>query len=165
MRIPAAQCIRRLPALVTLLIVCAASALGQKTSDAERQLFNSVNQERKAHGLPPLKYDEALATAARAHAQRMAEQGTISHQLPGEPNLLTRARAAGAHFLLDCRERRRGTERLRHSSKLHEVSATPRQHPRHRHGLRRHRRSRTQRPAVRGRRFLQGEVSRRPAPR
>ena len=98
MRIPAAQCIRRLPALITLLIVCATSAFAQKTSDAERQLFNSVNQERKAHGLSPLKYDEALATAARAHAQRMAEQGTISHQLPGEPSLLTRARAAGAHF-------------------------------------------------------------------
>ena len=94
MRIP-----HRLPALITLLIVCTTSALAQqKTSDAERQLLNSVNQERKAHGLSPLKYDEALATAARAHAQRMAEQGTISHQLPGEPNLLTRARAAGAHF-------------------------------------------------------------------
>ena len=94
MRIP-----NRLLALVTLLILCAASAPAQqKTSDAERQLFNSVNQERKAHGLPALKYDEALAAAARAHAQRMAGQGTISHQLPGEPNLLTRARAAGAHF-------------------------------------------------------------------
>jgi uncharacterized protein YkwD len=94
MRIP-----HRLPALITLLIVCTTIALAQqKTSDAERQLLNSVNQERKAHGLSPLKYDEALATAARAHAQRMAEQGTISHQLPGEPNLLTRAKAAGAHF-------------------------------------------------------------------
>ena len=88
----------RLPTLITLLVVCATSALAQKTSDVERQLFNSVNQERKARGLSPLKYDEALATAARAHAQRMAEQGTISHQLPGEPNLLTRARTAGAHF-------------------------------------------------------------------
>ena len=89
----------RLPALITLLIVCAGSAVAQqKTSDAERQLFSSVNLERKAHGLPALRYDEALANAARAHAQRMAQQGTISHQLPGEPNLLTRAKAAGAHF-------------------------------------------------------------------
>jgi uncharacterized protein YkwD len=85
--------------LIACVILFSSSAPAQqKTSDAERQLFNSVNQERKAHGLSPLKYDEALATAARAHAQRMAEQGTISHQLPGEPNLLTRARAAGAHF-------------------------------------------------------------------
>jgi len=99
MRIPVARFIHRLPALIALLILCAASALAQqKTSDAERQLFNSVNQERKAHGVPALKSDEALTTAARAHAQRMAEQGTISHQLPGEPPLPTRVKAAGAHF-------------------------------------------------------------------
>jgi uncharacterized protein YkwD len=48
--------------------------------------------------LPALQWDEALASAARTHAQRMAQQGTISHQLSGEPNLLTRARADGAHF-------------------------------------------------------------------
>src|SRR6202167_1086994 len=99
MRIPVARFIHRLPALMALLILCAASALAQqKTSDSERQLFNSVNQERKAHGLPALKSDEALTAAARAHAQRMAEQGTISHQLPGEPPLPTRAKAAGARF-------------------------------------------------------------------
>jgi uncharacterized protein YkwD len=89
----------RVAALITLLIFCTASALAQqKTSDAERQLFNAVNQERKAHGLPSLKSDEALTSAARQHTQRMAEQGMISHQLPGEPNLLSRARAAGVHF-------------------------------------------------------------------
>jgi uncharacterized protein YkwD len=89
----------RIAALITLLTLISASAPGQqKTSDAERQLFNAANQERKAHGLPSLKPDEALANAARAHAQRMAEQGTISHQLPGEPNLLSRAKAGGAHF-------------------------------------------------------------------
>jgi uncharacterized protein YkwD len=89
----------RIAALLTLLTLTSASARAQqKTSDAERQLFNAANQERKAHGLPSLKPDEALANAARAHAQRMAEQGTISHQLPGEPNLLSRAKAAGAQF-------------------------------------------------------------------
>ncbi len=89
----------RLAALITLLtLLPAISPAQQKTSDAERQLFNAVNQERKAHGLPSLKPDEALANAARAHAQLMAEQGTVSHQFPGEPNLLTRAKAAGAHF-------------------------------------------------------------------
>jgi uncharacterized protein YkwD len=93
MRVP-----HRVAALITLLIFCTASGAQQKTSDAERQLFNAVNQERKGHGLQPLKSDEALTTAARQHAQRMAEQGTISHQLLGEPNLLSRARAAGAHF-------------------------------------------------------------------
>jgi uncharacterized protein YkwD len=94
------MCIRyRIAALITLLTVCVASTWAQqKTADAERQLFNAVNQERKARGLPTLKPDEALATAARTHAQLMAEKGIVSHQLPGEPNLLTRAKAAGAHF-------------------------------------------------------------------
>ena len=93
---------RRTKAL-TSLIACVVlfSAIAQpqqQTSDAEQVLFNAVNQERKAHGLPPLKPDAALATAARKHAQRMADQGTVSHQFPGEPILPSRARAAGAHF-------------------------------------------------------------------
>jgi uncharacterized protein YkwD len=89
----------RIAVLITLLMLCSASGLAQQqTSDAERELFNAVNRERKAHGLSSLNLDKALADAARKHAERMAEQGTISHQLPGEPNLLSRARAAGAHF-------------------------------------------------------------------
>ena len=89
----------RVTALAILLILCSASVLAQqKTSDAERDLLNAVNQARKAQGLPSLKLDYALANAARQHAQRMADIGTISHQLPGEPNLLARAKAAGAHF-------------------------------------------------------------------
>jgi uncharacterized protein YkwD len=94
MRIP-----HRIAALTTLLILYSASALAQqKTSDAERDLLNAVNQARKAQGLPSLKLDDALANAARQHAERMAELGTISHQLSGEPNLIARAKAAGAHF-------------------------------------------------------------------
>jgi uncharacterized protein YkwD len=94
MRIP-----NRVAVLITLLILCSVSdSAEQKTSDAERQLLKSINQERKAHGLPSLKLDDALANAARQHAQRMAEQGTVSHQLPGEPTLPSRARSAGAHF-------------------------------------------------------------------
>ncbi len=89
----------RSAALLALLTLIPASAQAQQTaSAAERQLFNWVNQERQGHGLPSLKPDQALASAARHHAQRMAEQGTISHQLPGEPSLSPRAKAAGAHF-------------------------------------------------------------------
>jgi uncharacterized protein YkwD len=99
MRVQTTRQITRVATLITLLILCAAiSPAQQRTSDAERQLLNSVNQERKAHGLPSLKSEETLANAARTHAQRMAEKGTISHQLPGEPSLPSRARAAGAHF-------------------------------------------------------------------
>jgi uncharacterized protein YkwD len=99
MRIQPGRRINRIALLIALLTLISASAPAQqKTSDAERELFNAVNQERKAHGLPSLKLDQALTNAARLHAERMAEQGTISHQLSGEPNLLTRARADGAHF-------------------------------------------------------------------
>jgi uncharacterized protein YkwD len=98
MRIQPARHITRL-ALITLLpLISSCSLAQQEISDAEHQLFNAANQERRAHGLPSLQWDEALANAARTHAQRMAQQGTISHQLSGEPNLLTRARADGAHF-------------------------------------------------------------------
>jgi uncharacterized protein YkwD len=89
---------RLLLASTVVFAFFAANAFADQVSMAEQQLFHDVNQERKAHGLPTLKSDEALANAARKHAQRMAEQGATSHQFPGEANQLSRARAAGAHF-------------------------------------------------------------------
>jgi uncharacterized protein YkwD len=64
----------------------------------EQALLESANQERKAHGLMPFQWSAALATAARAHAERMARENTLSHQFPGEFDLATRTRRAGAHF-------------------------------------------------------------------
>ena len=84
--------------LIFAPFLLAASAFAQRAANAEQQLLHDVNQERKAHGLPILKSDKALAEAARKHAQKMAAQGAASHQFPGEPNQLARARAAGAHF-------------------------------------------------------------------
>ena len=72
-------------------------AQGQE-SGAARTLFESANQERAAHGLAPLKWSDALAAAARQHAQRMAAQNALSHQLPGEPSMVERATQAGVHF-------------------------------------------------------------------
>ena len=71
----------------------AAHALGPAQA-----LFESANHERASRGLTPLKWSPALAAAARQHAQRMAAQNTLSHQLPGEPDMATRATQAGAHF-------------------------------------------------------------------
>jgi len=84
--------------LILIPLFLAAGAFAQQATNAEQQLLHDINQERKSHGLPTLKSDEALTNAARKHAQRMAEQGTASHQFPGEPSQLARARAAGAHF-------------------------------------------------------------------
>jgi uncharacterized protein YkwD len=68
------------------------------TLRAERDLFSSVNQARRAQGLPPLRWDESLAAAARRHAEVMAEHGAAQHAFPGEPSLSARAKQAGAHF-------------------------------------------------------------------
>src|SRR5229473_6221996 len=70
----------------------------ERISDTEKMLFDSVNRERAAKELPLLKWDEGLARAAHKHAELMAEQYLVLHQLPGEADLATRAREAGASF-------------------------------------------------------------------
>lgn len=67
-------------------------------SGAERMLFQALNRERQAQGLPPLRWDSALASAARQHAATMATERSVEHTLPGEPSLPGRATRAGAHF-------------------------------------------------------------------
>jgi hypothetical protein len=64
--------------------------------DSARILFDSANRERTSRGVPALKWDPSLAQAADQHALRMAGQNTLSHQLPGEPDLPTREKEAGA---------------------------------------------------------------------
>jgi uncharacterized protein YkwD len=68
-------------------------------SAAEQQLFAEANRARKAEGLAELKWDEALAAAARRHAGVMAQHGSAEHGFAGEPNLAARANKAGAHFV------------------------------------------------------------------
>jgi uncharacterized protein YkwD len=63
-----------------------------------QQLFQAINRERAAYGLPPLKWDEALANAARQHAEVMAAQRSLSHGFSGELSLPSRATRAGARF-------------------------------------------------------------------
>jgi len=90
---------RRRIALLTMVLAISSRALAQASAAAaERSLFESVNRERRARGLPALKWDGALATAARRHAQEMARQNRVAHSLPGEPSLPSRATKAGARF-------------------------------------------------------------------
>src|SRR5579863_1101880 len=67
-------------------------------SPDEQALFDSLNQERVSRGLATLHWDSRLASAAQLHAQRMADANNLSHQLPGEPELLARLSASGAKF-------------------------------------------------------------------
>ncbi|HTM38763.1 MAG TPA: CAP domain-containing protein [Terriglobales bacterium] len=62
--------------------------------DAEHQLLDLANEDRRRAGLVPLRMDDGLVRAARAHAVKMAEQEQLSHQFAGEPSLTDRILAS-----------------------------------------------------------------------
>jgi len=70
----------------------------QGASRAEQTLFEYTNHERTVRGLPALRWDDSLARAARQHAERMARENTLSHQLPGEPDLGARLTQAAVRY-------------------------------------------------------------------
>jgi len=91
--------LRKVPASAVVCLALLSSVWAQPASaGAERVLFDSVNHERRAQGLPALRWNEALADAAQRHAQEMSRQDSVSHTLPGEPSLASRATKAGARF-------------------------------------------------------------------
>jgi uncharacterized protein YkwD len=90
--------LQRHSALTIFLFVFPCALAAQKPSPEEQLFFDSANRERVAQQLEPLKWDNALAEAARQHALLMAKQTNLSHQLPGEPPLDQRAGQAGARF-------------------------------------------------------------------
>lgn len=67
--------------------------------DAEHQLLDLANADRARAGLAPLKMDDGLVRAARAHAVKMAAQAQLSHQFSGEPALSDRISATSALHL------------------------------------------------------------------
>src|SRR5580698_9842993 len=89
--------------LFALALVCISAFVAAQAqsgaSAAEQQLFVAVNRARKAQGLPGLKWDDALAAAARRRASLMAQHGSAEHGYAGEPNLASRATQAGAPFV------------------------------------------------------------------
>lgn len=92
-----------LRALVALMLCALAltQAGAQDRRDLQpeaQQLMLLANQARAAAGAPPLRWDSALAEAARKHTLRMVAEGPIAHQYPGELNVSERAGLAGAHF-------------------------------------------------------------------
>src|SRR5215468_3228030 len=90
---------KRTVKIFQVVFLFAQACLAQyNTPDTEKALFDAVNRERAARHLTLLRWDEGLARAARKHAKQMAEQDLLEHQVPGEPDLPTRAREAGASF-------------------------------------------------------------------
>jgi len=88
--------------IVALLapVLTATLSAHPQSSAADVTLFNAANRDRAEAGLPPLKWDDALASAAHQHALLMAKANTLSHQFPGESPMQDRARQAGARFTM-----------------------------------------------------------------
>jgi uncharacterized protein YkwD len=80
----------------------ASRAAGQRgdnePSGDEKVLFDHVNESRVLAGLPALRWDAKLATAAREHCALLVQRDALSHQFPGEPGLQQRLNSAGAQF-------------------------------------------------------------------
>jgi hypothetical protein len=85
-------------AIAACCLVCIQAWAQQDTASRARHIAELTNQDREAHGLDKLKWNDSLAAAARAHSRRMAEQGELSHQYAGESSVGQRAAQAGAHF-------------------------------------------------------------------
>ena len=88
-----------LPVLAGCLALSSLGLAQTKSGSPERELFDATNRERSAHGLPALRWNDALAIAARKHASEMAHKDALSHQFPGEPSLPSRVKQAGGHFV------------------------------------------------------------------
>jgi uncharacterized protein YkwD len=70
--------------------VSAAQVSPSEDTTVERELLDLANRDRREAGLPPLRSDESLTAAARAHAQLMVANSQLEHQFSGEPALLQR---------------------------------------------------------------------------
>jgi len=68
----------------------AAESSSGEDSAAENELLEWANKSRALAGVPPLRMEESLREAARAHARRMVQSEQLEHQLSGEPSLLER---------------------------------------------------------------------------
>jgi hypothetical protein len=85
---------------VFIFLLSAAHAVqsGPAISSAEKRIFEELNRERASNGLSALQWDDHAASAARVHAQLLAENGKLSHQFSGEATLPERLGATGARF-------------------------------------------------------------------
>jgi len=84
--------------VMMMMAVCTLSYAQSPVVRDERNLLAAVNQARRNQGLPPLRWDESLAAAARRHAAVMADHGSAQHGFNGESSLQVRVKQAGVHF-------------------------------------------------------------------
>lgn len=65
-----------------------------RPGEAERLMFDLVNQDRARYGLPELEWDEALSEVARGHSLDMAEHAFFAHTSPERGTLSDRLEMA-----------------------------------------------------------------------
>jgi hypothetical protein len=110
---------RRIHAIFVLLALiasgCASGATGsfgswtppieatEEIAAMERQMADLVNRDRSGKGLPPLKFDPALADIARGHSLDMRDHGFFAHESPTTGRLEDRMMVAG-YLALEMRE-------------------------------------------------------------
>jgi uncharacterized protein YkwD len=101
MRVARSTLVLTFSLLVLVLMAEAQSPADQGNLQPEaEQLLALANQARAAAGAGPLRWDPALAAAARQHCLRMAAEGPIAHRYNDESDVSGRAAQAGAHFSL-----------------------------------------------------------------
>ncbi len=96
---------RKIPVLLLTMLVVAwpvaarsqRSSMNETERNAAADLVLAANEDRSSRGLPPVRADRALTQAAWEHAERMVASGRLSHQLPGEPDLILRVQQVGLH--------------------------------------------------------------------
>lgn len=76
----------------------AAQASAAPVPSPEQELFKLLNVERENARVEKLQWDDDVAQAAQAHAQKLADNHALSHQFTGEQELEQRLGAAGARF-------------------------------------------------------------------
>src|ERR1700686_1960721 len=74
----------------------AGSSSSGEDSAAENELLASANKSRELAGAPPLRMDESLREAAKAHARLMVDGERLDHQFSGELSLLERIAQASS---------------------------------------------------------------------
>jgi uncharacterized protein YkwD len=78
--------------------------------DAERDVLDLVNAERRRHGCAGLGLDHRLTAAARGHAEDMAEHGYFAHRSPAGDRAGDRIRDEGYAWRLFAENIARGQD-------------------------------------------------------
>lgn len=79
-------------ALVAVALTSGAASAAMKLTTSERELVRAVNATRTAHGVAPLRVDDALTRAARFHSRQQLAAGRLEHG-----DFLSRLRRFDAH--------------------------------------------------------------------